>query len=44
LSFLEHCLRKPKASVKKTLNGVDLEEEIPKVVGDRSFELLTPAV
>jgi hypothetical protein len=30
--------------VKKTLNAVDLEEEIPKVVGDRSFELLTPAV
>jgi hypothetical protein len=30
--------------VKKTLNGVDLEEENPKVVGDRSFELLTPAV
>jgi hypothetical protein len=30
--------------VKKTLTVVDLEEEIPKVVGDRSFELLTPAV
>jgi hypothetical protein len=44
LSFLEHCLRKPKTSVKKTLSVVDLEEENPKVVGDTSFELVTPAV
>jgi hypothetical protein len=30
--------------VKKTLNSFDLEEEIPKMVGDASFELATPAV
>jgi hypothetical protein len=30
--------------VKKTLNGVDLEEENPKVVGDAGFEPATPAV
>jgi hypothetical protein len=30
--------------VKKTLTAVDLEEEIPKVVGDAGFEPATPAV
>jgi hypothetical protein len=30
--------------VKKTLNGVDLEEENPKVVGDTWIEHVTPAV
>jgi hypothetical protein len=30
--------------VKKTLNGVDLEAENPKVVGDAGFEPATPAV
>jgi hypothetical protein len=30
--------------VKRTISGVDLNNENHQMVGDRSFELLTPAV